>query len=149
MVVPLEEIQKEKITESFGETGETETVVGNRFQPSVPTLSVQKPQNNKKIFAIFGGLFALFFIIFAAAGTMLYFYWKSKGQTVVVKPTPTATRTPKKETPTPKPSATPEPSPSATPEETPEATPEEYARSYFHAADKTDAPRFFQDRSRR
>ncbi len=121
MVVPLETIQDLPDTEDLTESlsAETETVVGNRYQPpSVPTFSVQKPQSNKKIFAIFGGLFAVFFLILAAAGAMIYFYLQAQDQAIKVKPTPT--RTPKKETPTPKPSATPKPSPSETPEETPE-----------------------------
>lgn len=121
MVVPLETIQSLPDTADLTESlsAETETVVGNRYQPpSVPTVSVQKPQNNKKIFAVFGGLFVIFSLIIAAAGAMLYFYIQSQKQVIIVKPTPT--RTPKKETPTPKPSATPKPSPSETPENTPE-----------------------------
>ena len=122
MVVPLETIQNLPDTADLTDSlnAETETVVGNRYQPpSVPTISAEKPQNNKKIFAVFGGLFVVFSLIISAAGAMLYFYYQSQKQVIKVKPTPT--RTPKKEKPpTPKPSATPKPSPSETPEETPE-----------------------------
>ncbi len=125
MVVPLETIQSLPDTEDLTEIikEETETVVGNRYQPpSVPTISVQKTQNNKMIFAVFGGLFVIVILIFTAVAAMFYFYIQSQDQIVEVKPTPT--RTPKKETPTPKPSVTPKPSPSETPVETPEDTSE-------------------------
>jgi len=74
MVIPLETIQSpppetEDLTGSL--SGETETVVGNRYQAaSVPTLSLQRPQSKKKIFAVFGGLFAAVFLVIAAAGAM-------------------------------------------------------------------------------
>lgn len=121
MVVPLETIQSLPDTEDLTEAinSETETVVGNRYQPpSVPTLSIQKPQNNKMIFAVFGGLFVIIFLIFAAVAAMFYFYIQSREQIVEVKPTPT--QTPKKATPTLKPTAKPSETPKETPEETPE-----------------------------
>lgn len=124
MVVPLDTIQSispnEQITESFTAERETETVVADRFQPSIPTFSAQKPQGGKKLFFIIGGFFALIFLIFAGAATMLFFYFQSKKQIVDARPTPAPTRSSKKETPILKPSATPEISPGETPEKTPE-----------------------------
>ncbi len=116
MVVPLgdvtEVIPADQITEAF--KAETETVVGSRFQSSLPTLSTRKPQNKKLIFAVFGVLFAAALLIAGAAGALLYFYIQNNSQVVEVKPTPV----PKSEKTAP--SSTPKPSPNATPLETPE-----------------------------
>lgn len=122
MVVPLGEItdqtSTEQITDSFGAERETETVVANRFQPRVPTISTQKPQSSKKIFVIFGGIFAIILLIFTGAFAMLFFYFQSKKQIIELKPTPAPTRRIEKETPTRTPSVTPESSPEKTPEVT-------------------------------
>ncbi len=86
MVVPLETIQSqipaEQITESFSSEPEIETVVENRYQPSVPTISTQKPQSFGKIIAVFGGLLAIFIMILAGGAAAFYFYWKSQNQIV-------------------------------------------------------------------
>lgn len=116
MVVPLGEVTEVnpsgQITEAF--PAESETVVGNRFQVSVPTLSIRKPQNNKFIFAVFGGLFALILMIAGVGGALVYFYFQQKAEIVAAKPAPVR----KSEKPTP--STTPKPSPGETPIETTE-----------------------------
>lgn len=97
MVVPLETIQSLPDTEDLTESlsAETETIPGNRYQPpSVPTLSIRQPQSNKKIFAVFGVLFAAFFLVIAAAGAMIYFYIQSPDRVITAKPTPTPKKTP-------------------------------------------------------
>lgn len=120
MVVPLEEIAAEKPSEQVTEvfSAESETVSRNRFQPSVPTLSIRKPQNKIFILAVFGGLFLILVMIAGAVGGLIYFSVQQENQAVKSKPPPE--RKVEKPSPSLPPSATPLKSPKETPVESEE-----------------------------
>lgn len=105
-------------TDSFNKSAET--VAGRQSFPTnfqtVPPSS--PPRKYGKIFAILGGIFALFLLVLMAGAAIIYYNFKSNS-TIAYNPTPTPTDSPKsnikEKSPTPSSSVSPVPSPRVSP----------------------------------
>ncbi len=80
MVVPLGDLTKENWADEETQSLAGEAEIGYRVQPSVPTITVKKPQSKKVFFAVFGVLTFLVISVLGVAG--LLYYYSSKSRTI-------------------------------------------------------------------